>query len=68
MGTSILHGSLFVKNCPVNIIQTEATFMVARLVDTDLWYYGLYDTHEFALKVAEKLGNGIVFEVDSERD
>ena len=66
MGTAIIHGSLFVKNCPVNIIEIEAKFMVARLVDTDLWFYGLYDTNERALEVASKLGNGFVFEVEGE--
>ena len=68
MSNAIIHGSVFVKNCPVNIIQNEATFMVVRLVDTDLWYYGLYDTQGFANDVAEKLGNGFVIEVDNERD
>ena len=66
MGTAIIHGNLFVKNCPVNIIQNEHPFMVARLVDTDLWYYGLYDTNERALEVASKLGNGLVMEVDND--
>ena len=66
MGTAIIHGNLFVKNCPSNIIEIEAKFMVARLVDTDLWFYGLYDTKERALEVASKLGNGLVMEVDND--
>lgn len=63
MSKAIIKAEVFVNNCPVNIIQNEATFMVARLVDTDLWYYGLYNTHERALEVAEKLGNGVVLEM-----
>ena len=35
-------------------------FIVARLVDTDLWYYGVYETQERAEEVAAELGNGVV--------
>jgi hypothetical protein len=40
--------------------------MVARLVDNELWYYGLYDTWERAEEVAKELGNSVVFEIDNE--
>ena len=41
--------------------------MVARLVDGELWYYGLYNTWERAKEVAKELGNGVVFEIDTEK-
>ena len=63
MSTAIIKANVFVNNCPLNIIQNEATFMVARLIDTDLWYYGIYSTHKRAEEVAEKLGNGVVLEM-----
>lgn len=42
--------------------------MVARLVDAELWYYGVYDTWERAEEVAKELGNGVVFEIDTEKE
>lgn len=69
MANAFLKVRIFVKNCPIDIIGSDSTVMVARLVDGELWYYGLYDTWERAEKVAEevakKLGNGVVFEIDS---
>lgn len=67
MGTSnaFLKVRTFVKNCPVSIIGNDSTVMVARLVDNELWYYGLYDTWERANEVAQELRNGVVFEIDS---
>lgn len=66
MANAYLRVSLFVKNCPVSIIESESTVMVARLVDNELWYYGLYDTWERAKEVAKELENGVVFEIDNE--
>jgi hypothetical protein len=65
MAKAFLKVNTFVKNCPVSIIGSESTVMVARLVDTELWYYGLYDTWERAEEVAKELGNGVVLEVDN---
>ena len=47
-------------------MESESTVMVARLVDNELWYYGLYDTWDRAEKVAKELGNGVAFEIDTE--
>jgi len=65
MSNAYLRVHLFVKNCPLSIIRSESTVMVARLVDAELWYYGLYDTWERAEEVAKELGNGVVFEIDN---
>lgn len=59
---------LFVKNCPVSIIESESTVMVASLVDGELWYYGLYNTWERAKEVAKELENGVIFEIDNEKE
>lgn len=53
----------FVNNCPFSIIRSEDRVMVARLVDSELWFYGLYATWEKAKQVAKDLGNGVVLEV-----
>lgn len=53
----------FVNNCPFSIIRTEDRVMVARLIDSELWFYGLYATWEKANQVAKDLGNGVVLEV-----
>jgi len=66
MANAYLRVSLFVKNCPIDIIGSDSTVMVARLVDGELWYYGLYNTWERAEEVAKELGNGVVFEIDNE--
>ncbi len=63
MVNAYLRVNLFVKNCPVSIIENENNVMVARLVDSELWYYGMYATWERAEEVAKELGNGVVLEV-----
>lgn len=68
MAKAFLTVRTFVKNCPVNIIENEDKVMVARLVDSELWYYGLYATWERAKEVAKELGNGVVLEVDNGND
>lgn len=65
MASAYLRVNLFVKNCPIDIIESDSTVMVARLVDNELWYYGLYDTWDRAEIVAKTLGNGVVLEIDS---
>ena len=64
MAKAFLTIRTFVKNCPVSIIENEDKVMVARLVGSELWYYGLYDTWERAKEVAKELGNGVVLEVE----
>ena len=63
MAKAFLKVNTFVKNCPVSIIENEDKVMVARLVDSELWYYGMYETWERAQEVAKELGNGVVLEV-----
>lgn len=46
-----------VKNAPRTPI---SGFMVARLVDGELWYYGTYPEKERADSVAVEIGNGVV--------
>ena len=64
MANAYLKARLFVKNCPVNVIRSGETVMVARLVDSELWYYGLYATWKRAQEVAKELENGVVLEVE----
>lgn len=35
-------------------------FIVARLVDGELWYYGVYETEERANEVRSEFENGII--------
>lgn len=63
MAKAFLTVRTFVKNCPVSIIVNEDNVMVARLVDSELWYYGMYATWGRAEEVAKELGNGVVLEV-----
>ena len=65
MAKAFLKVNTFVKNCPFSIIRSESTVMVARLVDTELWYYGMYATWERAEEVAKELGNGVILEVEN---
>lgn len=66
MTNAFLKVRTFVKNCPVSIIRSEDRVMVARLVDSELWFYGLYATWDRAEEVAKELGNGVVLEVETE--
>lgn len=53
----IINAKVCVMNC-TNELKTG--FMVARLVNATLWYYGLYNTMERAAEVAVELGNGVI--------
>ena len=68
MAKAFLKARTFVNNCPVDIIENEDNVMVARLVDSELWYYGMYATWERAEEVAKELGNGVVLEVEDGND
>ena len=48
-----------VKNTPKTL---SSGFMVARLVDGELWYYGTYEEKDRADSVAQEIGNGVVLE------
>ena len=45
-----------------NLSKVTYGFIVARLVDGELWYYGVYETQERAEEVAQTLGNGFVIQ------
>ena len=64
MAKAVVTVRTFVKNCPLSIIKNEDKVMVARLVDSELWFYGLYATWDRAEEVAKELGNGVVLEVE----
>ena len=66
MAKAFLKIRAFIKNCPVSVIGNEDNVMVARLVDSELWDYGMYATWERAEEVAKELGNGVVLEVETE--
>ena len=38
----------------------EGKFIVARLVNGELWYYGMYESEEQANNVREEFENGVV--------
>lgn len=52
-----------VKVVIYNMPPSAEDFVVARLVNTELWYYGSYETQERAEVVAEQLGNGVVLDI-----
>ena len=66
MSKAFLKVRTFVNNCPLSIITSEDRVMVARLVDSKLWYYGMFATWEKAEQVAKDLGNGVVLEAETE--
>jgi len=57
MDSKVIDAKVSVMNCP-NELRTG--YMVVRLVETLLWYYGLYDTIDRAEMAATELGNGFV--------
>lgn len=38
-------------------------YLVARLCDGELWYYGIYGTDSKAKEVAIEIGNGVVLSI-----
>ena len=46
-----------------NIDADHEKFVVARLIDGQLWYYGSWIEQKDAKKIADKFENGIVVEV-----
>ena len=61
MVNSKIKGYLFINNMPSQ--RMNHGFLVARVVNGELWYYGLYDLNDRADKAAAEIGNGIVVEV-----
>ena len=44
----------------------EDGYIVARLVDAELWFYGCYDTEEDAVRIARAFDNAVVCKVVAE--
>lgn len=57
----VLDVKAHILNCPDKPIQTG--YVVARVVDGHLWYYGTYDTADRAAEVSSEIGNGVYFGV-----
>lgn len=57
MDNRVIDAKVSVLNCP-NKLHTG--YMVVRVVESLLWYYGLYDTIDRAATAAVEIGNGIV--------
>ena len=53
-------GHLKVNNVPA-IGDWDGRYMVVRLVDGELWYYGIYDEEERANAAVDELGNAFIF-------
>lgn len=54
----MIRGKIHVNNAPKN----GTGFMVARVIDSQLWYFGLFDDEDRAKLAAEEV-EGIYFEV-----
>lgn len=54
----VLDVKVAVNNCPEKELGTG--YMVARLVDSNLWYFGHYNSMDRAAEVAVELGNGVI--------
>ena len=50
-----------IKNTPTD--RFIHGFMVVRVVDCEMWYYGVYGGRKKAMQAAKEIGNGVVFEV-----
>lgn len=57
----VIDTKVCVMNCPEEL---HIGYMVARLVNATLWYYGLYNTMERAAEVAVELGNGVILGIN----
>lgn len=51
-----------INNTP-DYMENKSGFVVARYVDGELWFYGIYETYKRAAWVAEEIGNGLVLKV-----
>lgn len=63
MDGRVIDNKVCVMNCPDR--EFRVGYMVARLVDATLWYYGFYDTMNRAVEVAVALGNGLVLGINN---
>ena len=61
MNNGVVDAKVSVKNLPDKPLGTG--YMVVRICNLVLWYYGFYDSYERALQAADEIGNGIVLGV-----
>lgn len=66
MNPVIINAKASVMNMPDHPLGTG--YLVVRLCDMVLWYYGFYDSYERAFKAAGELGNGLVLGVVNKED
>lgn len=59
--TKVINAKLIINNIPED---ETLGYVVARLFDSYLWYYGNYETQDEAQKVAETFENGVVVLLD----
>ena len=50
-----------INNVP-EYAQNKSGFMVAKVVSTELWFYGIYEAEQEAQDIAEIIGDAIVLE------
>ena len=60
----VIVNKVCVMNCPQDK-EFGVGYMVVRVVDSVLWYYGFYDTMHRAAEVAVSLGNGVVLGINN---
>lgn len=47
-----------------NLDAEHERFVVARVVDGELWYWGSWNTDEAAIRVAQQFDNGVVVDME----
>ena len=57
---TIIGVSIKVNNIPNNFDLGSVGFIVVRNCDTELWYYGFYESEERAKQAAIEIRNGVV--------
>lgn len=62
----IINAKASVMNMPDHPLGTG--YLVVRLCDMVLWYYGFYDSYDRALNAAVEIGNGLVLGVVKKGD
>ena len=55
-------GIMYINNLPATIV--PGRFVIVRVVDAELWYYGTQREYERALEVAQEIGNGFVIQFE----
>ena len=60
MRETIIGVTAKIKNIPDNFDLGSIGFMLLRQINTELWFYGFYETEEKAKQAALEIGNGVV--------